>query len=214
MCFTGWSPPRSGSTPRQSRDRLGYRHQCTKQEVRAGCGLVMGAESHARVSLVFHFTKLTAHLFDLLLSSSEFNTDAGGEKKKPSLLRVNGGRRGQCKPFISKLKYFSFFFFFQFLIKAPFTRCYHLGEIKFWTARPRQAAASSPRRDLGRWNIDESVDEASRGSWTVAVSIQRTLARPSPVRPATSQHQVEGFHSPTAPFKLWWKQEAANVCCL
>lgn len=73
MRFKGLSRPCSLSTPRQSDDRLGYQYKCTKQEVRAGCGLIMGTESDARVSLLLHFSKLTAHLFDLLYSWREFN---------------------------------------------------------------------------------------------------------------------------------------------
>lgn len=88
--FKGLSHPCSRSTPRQSDDRLGYQYECTKQEVRAGCGLVMGTESDARVSLLLHFTKLTAHLFDLLFSWREFNIDAGSSSRST---RRDGGNR-------------------------------------------------------------------------------------------------------------------------
>lgn len=104
--------------------RSGYQYECTKQEVRAGCGLVMGAGSDARVSLLLHFTKLTAHLFDLLLSCSEFNIDARLSSRSA---RRDGGNRNRLAQNSSR----STSLFFQFPQKASFTRCHHLSSIQF-----------------------------------------------------------------------------------
>lgn len=104
--------------------RSGYHYECTKQEVKAGCGLVMGAGSDARVSLLLHFTKLTAHLFDLLLPCSEFNIDARLSSRSA---RRDGGNRNRLAQNSSRS---ISLFFFSISTKSIF---YKMPPFKFYS---------------------------------------------------------------------------------